>query len=192
VKVVLAVGSVALQSFQQYLIQPLPPCLLLFLLFLFFSSSSGTNVGSWSNWQMEGYLLNDTASAVMWECPDLFPLLEATSKDIWSSLTLLIFAITFTAETIPAMHRSVRPGARASYFSISTHPIPPLSVPCCCPSKSLPPLTQYNNQSNCVCYKLNNLLKPSQRKPPFVISPADLGTLLCLWKSCLDSSDVSN
>jgi hypothetical protein len=62
------------------------------------------------------------------------------SQSPLSSLTLSIFVLAFTAEIIPAtslsapihssptmmtsMHRSVRPGARASYSSISTHPIP--------------------------------------------------------------------
>jgi sucrose-6-phosphate hydrolase SacC (GH32 family) len=47
-------------------------------------STSGTSgVATWSDWAMEGYLLNDTASAVMWECPDLFPLFEGTSSDLW-------------------------------------------------------------------------------------------------------------
>jgi sucrose-6-phosphate hydrolase SacC (GH32 family) len=40
-----------------------------------------TTPGSWNNWAMEGYLLNDTADAVMWECPDLFPLFD--DSDIW-------------------------------------------------------------------------------------------------------------
>jgi sucrose-6-phosphate hydrolase SacC (GH32 family) len=40
-----------------------------------------TTSGSWNNWVMEGYLLNDTANAVMWECPDLFPLFD--DSNIW-------------------------------------------------------------------------------------------------------------
>ena len=40
-----------------------------------------TTPGSWNNWAMEGYLLNDTADAVMWECPDLFPLFD--DSNIW-------------------------------------------------------------------------------------------------------------
>lgn len=35
---------------------------------------------SWYNWKMEGYLLNDTSNAVMWECPDLFPLFNETEN----------------------------------------------------------------------------------------------------------------
>lgn len=43
------------------------------------------DVGMWSDWTLEGYLLNDTVTgddaAVMWECTDLFPLVP--SENIW-------------------------------------------------------------------------------------------------------------
>ena len=38
------------------------------------SSESTATPGTWSSWQAEGYLAEDDMGAVMWECPDLFPL----------------------------------------------------------------------------------------------------------------------
>ena len=39
--------------------------------------------GEWSPWSFEGYMLNDTAGAVMWECPDFFPLETASESELW-------------------------------------------------------------------------------------------------------------
>ena len=45
------------------------------------NSNNNKLSNSWSNWKMEGYLLNDTSNAVMWECPDLFPLFSTDKSD---------------------------------------------------------------------------------------------------------------
>jgi beta-fructofuranosidase len=49
--------------------------------FTIFSSKyhqSSNNIGYWSEWINEGYLLNDTNNAVMWECPDFYNLFNDT------------------------------------------------------------------------------------------------------------------
>ena len=49
-----------------------------------FSSQFNSNVPlssiSWGEWEFEGYMLNDTAGAVMWECVDFFPMNNDTSQ----------------------------------------------------------------------------------------------------------------
>jgi sucrose-6-phosphate hydrolase SacC (GH32 family) len=39
-----------------------------------FDKTVSMSPSSWSEWEFEGYMLNDTAGAVMWECVDFFPL----------------------------------------------------------------------------------------------------------------------
>lgn len=39
-----------------------------------FNASAPMSHESWSAWKFEGYMLNDTADAVMWECVDFFPI----------------------------------------------------------------------------------------------------------------------
>ncbi|CAM9440911.1 unnamed protein product, partial [Ectocarpus fasciculatus] len=48
---------------------------------------------SWGSWNFEGYMLNDTAGAVMWECVDFFPLNDDDEDPFAESVWMLKYSI---------------------------------------------------------------------------------------------------
>lgn len=51
-----------------------------------FDESVPMSSSSWTDWSFEGYMLNDSANAVMWECVDFFPMSVQTdpfTESVW-------------------------------------------------------------------------------------------------------------
>jgi len=51
-----------------------------------YHKGAADSIVTWGEWSFEGYLLQDTEEAVMWECPDFFALPDVNNKDAFGSM----------------------------------------------------------------------------------------------------------
>lgn len=83
------------------------------------AGSQHLSITSWKNWTFQGYLLRDSAAAVMWECPDFFALPQfSTYETNRTTSSESVWLIKFSIGAGPSFERPWGdPGPREYYVT---------------------------------------------------------------------------